>query len=151
MKLIRSYISFIILLQIVINSCLGENSTKVIRYKEESSCDIPIVRIPIENGTNVTEFTFCGKYALKYLKRTALVDIEGIKSFIKLFDFNKRFGFAEIFGSVLMFRWPNELILNPDQWFQICLAGTSNKALVRSNLSKKSTKCLELPSLPRLH
>ena len=144
MKLIRSSIIFIILLQIAIHSCLAVNSTKVIRYKEESSCETTIVRIPIENVTNVTEFTFCGKYALKYLKRTALVDIEGIKSFIKLFDFNKRFGFACIFGSVLMFRWPNEIILNPDQWFQMCLAGNSNKALVSNHWSKNPQNMIQL-------
>ena len=120
----------VILLQILIVMCIATDSVSVLKYTEDSNCQNTVARVPIESESTITEFTFCGKYAFKYLREMSLFEFEGLESRVSFVDFRKRYGFVNVFGLSYMFLL-GSMRINPDQWMQLCLSFSSTKLQVR--------------------
>ena len=124
----------ILLLQFVIVMCIATNYVSVLRYTENSNCQNTVARVPIESESAIKEFTFCGKYAFKYLREMSLVEFEGLDTRVNFVDFRKRYGFVNVFGLSYMFLL-GSMRINPDQWMQLCLSFSSSKLQVSLNVS----------------
>ena len=120
----------ILLLQFVIVMCIATDYVSVLRYTEDSNCQNTVARVPIESESVIKGFTFCGKYAFKYLREMSLVEFEGLDTRVNFVDFRKRYGFVNVFGLSYMFLL-GSMRINPDQWMQLCLSFSSTKLQVR--------------------
>ena len=124
----------VILLQLLIVMCIATDSVSVLKYTEDSNCQNTVARVPIESESAIKEFTFCGKYAFKYLREMSLVEFEGLETRVNFVDFRKRYGFVNVFGLSYMFLL-GSMRINPDQWMQLCLSFSSTKFQVSLNIS----------------
>ena len=104
---------------VILGLCLAKEDTLVLRYEEKNDCPTPYIEEKLSSKPPLSALTFCGEYAFKYLNRAGLVSMPEIKTHLTLYDFEKKFGFSEVFGSNYMFLW-TDITLQPDQWIKIC-------------------------------
>ena len=81
------------------------------------------IGIPIKSSSPLNEFSFCGKYRFKILKKSLLMYMDGPNSFIDLYDFEEEKGFIRHNGISKIFSFKNQTLV-PDQWQHICMAVT---------------------------
>ena len=96
----------------------------VLRNKDVKDCandDDTVSSIHAKSLSLVDEFTFCGKYSFKFLKDSVLMYMKASETYIRLMDFEKRYGVLKHDNAANFFFFPNQTF-NPDSWQHICLS-----------------------------
>ena len=120
----------------ILGICMAKEPTLVLRFEEKNECLTPYIEQKVSSKAPLTVLTFCGEYTFKYLNRAGLVSMPEIKTHLTLFDFEKKFGFSEVFGSDYMFLW-SSLTLLPDQWIKVCFVYGETRMQVCLNIFNK--------------
>ena len=126
MKILQLVIFFILsLFQLHLGKC--NNQVPILKYQPVENCpdEQCTVGIPIKSSSPLNEFTFCGKYRLKFLKKVFLMNMDRLNSYIYLHDFEEKKGFIYSKGNGKIFSFENQTLL-PDQWQHICMAVTDD-------------------------
>ena len=137
MKNVKTLSLSIILIACVINLTESNNSdVSILMNKEyDAKCPKAVLGIPISNnagGSPITEFTFCGKYYFRHLKDSILMYLEEPQTYLRILDFDEKFGVLSHEGATYFFEFPNQNII-PDQWQQICFARCPNSMKIILN------------------
>ena len=137
MKNVKTLSLSIILTACVINLTESNNSdVSILMNKEyDAKCPKAVLGIPISNnagGLPITEFTFCGKYYFRHLKDSILMYLEEPQTYLRILDFDEKFGVLSHEGATYFFEFPNQNII-PDQWQQICFARCPNSMKIILN------------------
>ena len=127
----------LIILIAVVNLSEGNSDVSIlINKKYDAKCPKAVLGIPISNsGLPITEFTFCGKYYFKHLKDSILMYLEEPQTYLRILDFDEKFGVLSHEGATHFFEFQNQNII-PDQWQQVCFARCPNamKIILNSEL-----------------
>ena len=137
MKNVKTLSLSIILTACVINLTESNNSdVSILMNKEyDAKCPKAVLGIPISNnagGLPITEFTFCGKYYFRHLKDSILMYLEEPQTYLRILDFDEKFGVLSHEGATYFFEFQNQNII-PDQWQQICFARCPNSMKIILN------------------
>ena len=137
MKNVKTLSLSIILTACVINLTESNNSdVSILMNKEyDAKCPKAVLGIPISNnagGSPITEFTFCGKYYFRHLKDSILMYLEEPQTYLRILDFDEKFGVLSHEGATYFFEFQNQNII-PDQWQQICFARCPNSMKIILN------------------
>ena len=129
------------------------NQVMVLQYKGGDSCSNTLVGVPINSNSALEEFTFCGKYYFRFLRRSFLMSIKpALLLEISDFDLKK----VEVFyqGAYYHFYLHNQNVTQ-DSWQYICLAVSKNQITViwngeiqyrghKFDVSSKETKDMKI-------
>lgn len=124
---------------VILGLCMAKEPTLILRYEEQNDCLAPYIEQKVSSKAPLNVLTFCGEFAFKYLNRAELVSMPKIKTQLTLYDFEKKFGFSEVFGSDYMFLWPS-ITLQPDQWIKVCFISEETRMQVRLNILNKGKR-----------
>ena len=147
MKNVKILSLSIILTACIINLTESNNSdVSILMNKEyDAKCPKAVLGIPISNNAGrlpITEFTFCGKYYFRHLKDSILMYLEEPQTYLRILDFDEKFGVLSHEGATYFFEFPNQN-MKPDQWQQICFARCPNSMKIILNnelVFNKTTK-----------
>ena len=114
----------IILLLILLNMAYQgncSNQISVVKYKDGKNCPSALVGVPIISTSSILEeFTFCGKFYFRFLRRSVLMSIEP-DIILKIWDFEDKNGDVLYQRENYQFYFTNQTV-TPDSWQYICLA-----------------------------
>ena len=120
----------IIVLLILMNMASPGTCSKqvsVLKYKGGKECSSDLVGVPIKSTSSASslldEFTFCGKYYLRFVRYSTLMGIEP-DLILKIWDFDNKVGFLTHQGIYYKFYFPN-ITVTPDSWQYICFTISS--------------------------
>ena len=113
------FILLLILLNVV-HSGTCKEEVLVLKYNRENNCQDPNVGVPIEPNSVIREFTFCGKYKLKFLRRSTFMSL-GSDIYFELFDFDAKKFILFYDDRFYFFDFQTEK-LKPTKWQHICFA-----------------------------
>ena len=117
------------LLLTLLSLALGSFSKQisVLKYKGGNECSNALVGVPIKSispsSSLINEFTFCGKYYFRFLRRSFLMSIEP-DLIMDIFDFENKKGEVLYQDAYYPFYFDNQNV-TPDSWLYICLAVSS--------------------------
>ena len=93
----------------------------VLKYKGGNYCSSALVGLPIKSTSSILEeFTFCGKYYFRFLRRSFLMSMEP-DLVLGIWDFENKVGYLMDQGVYYRFELPNQTV-TPDSWHYICAA-----------------------------
>ena len=120
----------LILLSLALGSCSKQIS--VLKYKGGNECSNALVGVPIKSispsSSLINEFTFCGKYYFRFLRRSFLMSIKP-DLILDILNFEKKKGEVFYQGAYYPFFFHNQTV-TPDSWQYICLAVSTNQVTV---------------------
>ena len=122
----------IIVLLILMNIACPANCSKqvvsVLKYKGGNECSSELVGVPIKSTSTssvLDEFTFCGKFYFKFLRKSFLMAIEPDFT-LGITDFGNKYGAVFYQGLYYKFYFLNQTV-TPDSWHYICVAMSPNQ------------------------
>ena len=129
----------LIILSLILFSMLTQgncsNQLKVLKYIDGNECERALVGIPINSTASTSslfdEFTFCGKYYFRFLRRSFLMSMEP-DLILDIFDFEDKKGYLFYQGAYYQFTFKHQTVTH-DSWHYICLAISSTKVKIAWN------------------
>ena len=137
---------FLILMNIASHGNCSNQEVSVLNYKDGHKCSSDLVGVPIKStSSHIDEFTFCGKYYFRFLRRSFLMSVEP-DLILSIFDFENKKGEVIYQGAFYPFSFHNQTIL-PESWQYVCLVVTSIqiKVVWNGELLYKQHYKFELP------
>ena len=110
----------------ILGNCI--NQVMVLQYKVGDSCSNALVGVPINSNSALEEFTFCGKYYFRFLRRSFLMSIKPAL-LLEISDFDLKKGEVFYHGAYYHFYLHNQNV-TPDSWQYICLAVSKSQITV---------------------
>ena len=123
----------IVLLLVLLNILdigLCNNHVLVMRYNKRNDCQNPLALI--KPNKTFSEFTYCGKYNLRFLRNIILMDGANFDLRIFITDFERKIGFLRYDGGSYLFDFKHQN-LNPDEWHHICFSISINQLMIVLN------------------
>ena len=123
---------FILLILNVVHLVTCSNPVWILKNHRESNCPSPDLGVSIEQNSLIKDFTFCGKYNFKFLRKTSLMSLGGTDIFIEMYDFERTKIVLKYDDGYYFFEFPNQTLM-PNEWNQICLAVSMNHLKIALN------------------
>ena len=109
------------LLFYMIHSGTSSNQVWVLKYNHENNCPSPHVGVSIKPNSVIGEFTFCGKYNFKFLRRSILMSLGGTDIYFEMYNFEAKKIALKYNDGFYLFDFKNQTLI-PNEWYRICLA-----------------------------
>ena len=104
------------------------NQVPVLKYKSGNECASDVIGVQIKSTSTLEEFTFCGKYYFRFLRRSFLMSIKPAL-LLEISDFDLKKGEVFYHGAYYHFYLHNQNV-TPDSWQYICLAVSKSQITV---------------------
>ena len=115
-------------LLILVLAAMCNDQVLILKYNRRGDCAESVIGLPMKSA--MKEFTFCGKYSLKFFKSYVLMGFD-MNTFV-LMQYEKRRIQLKIYGDIAWVNLEN-YSLEPDQWQHFCLSVSSKQVQIVMN------------------
>ena len=99
-----------LLLNLVLSATCNDQ-VLILKYNGREECSKSLVELPIKSA--MKEFTYCGKYSLKFLKTSVLMGFD-LNTYFKV-EYEEKKAYLKVYGDTAWMNLTNHS-LKPDQW-----------------------------------
>ena len=119
------------LLLLLLNLVLSANCNDqvlILKYNGREECSKSLVELPIKSA--MKEFTYCGKYSLKFLKTSVLMGFD-MNTYFGV-QYEKKLAYLIVYGDIAWINLTSHS-LKPDQWQHLCFSVSSSQVQIVLN------------------